>query len=385
MRITLLATPDPIHTRRWIAWLAGRGHELTLVTDAYTKQRPSQCKILLPRWNLATKILAFRLTPKPYGNERWKHLHMRPLVRQSRPDIVHGFEALHYGYTLSMCGPYPRVLTPWGRDVHHKANQGPRARWLVERALAGADAISTNDETLPDYLETHFGVERAKVRAFSWGVDPGVFRPGLTEDAEAWRHELQIPANAPVILSPRHFLPYWGSELLSEAIPGALEAIPGAIFVILRGASNEGFDEASVKRLEANFGASVRFVSRAVSPEEMAGLLNLARAFVSVPKTDLLAQTITEGMACGCLPVLAPHAPYRKHARPSENCVMLDGYTPEALTRSLIEALRNDELTARAHAENPALMQRHENWKVNAAKMEDVYALAKERFDSRKK
>ena len=40
MRVTLLANPENIHVRRWIAFLIRRGHELTVVTD-YDATDPS--------------------------------------------------------------------------------------------------------------------------------------------------------------------------------------------------------------------------------------------------------------------------------------------------------------------------------------------------------
>lgn len=388
MRITLLANPDKVHARRWIEFLAGRGHTLTLITDPFNMARPRECSaILIPRWNLFTNILAYRLTPKPYGNDLWKHLHYRPLVRASRPDVVHGLEAFNNGLATAWAGPYPRVLTPWGKDVHHDAFASRIGHFIISHAVRGVEMISTNDETMPQYLNEKFGVPRERVKAFTWGVDLDVFAAERREEAARWRQELAIPEGAPVILSPRNFDPYWGLDLLLEAAPAVLRERPEAVFVLLNGgAGNMPYMAESRRRVEAEgWAASARFVERVLAPGDLSGLYNLSAAFVSAPRTDLLAQTILEGMACGCLPVLADHAAYRKHARHGANALIMREYTAGALAGALLEALRNNELREAARREGPRIIATHENWKINALKMEEVYAEAIERFNVSKK
>lgn len=379
MRITLIANPDNIHVRRWIEFLAGRGHALTLVTDPFTKARPGQCNaILVPRWGLASNILAFRLTPKPFGNDLWKFMHYRPLVAASRPDVVHGFEAFNNGLATAWAGPYPKVLTPWGNDVYHDAFASRLGRFMVTRAVRGVDMISTNDETIGEHLAARLGVDRERVRAFTWGVDLDLFHPRPAGETEALRRSLEIPEGAPVVLSSRNFRPYWGIDLLLEAAPAVLRGRPGTVFVFLRGGGGDPEYLAAARRRAESEGwaGAARFVDRVLEADELAGLLTMAEAFVSIPRTDLLAQTVLEGMACGALPVLADHAGYRKHARDGENAVVLSEYTAAGVERALREALENGALRAAARWENPRLIAEQENWKINALKMEEVYAAA---------
>ncbi len=383
MRVTLLANPDNLHVRRWIDFLAGRGHQLTLVTDPFTINRPACCEVLEPRWNLLTKLLAFRLTPKPYGNDLWKPIHYRSLVRRSRPEVVHGFEAFNYGLATALAGPYPRVLTPWGNDVYRKPKEGLIAGGMVGYAVRHVDMISTNDETIGDYLGRRFGVPAPQVRAFSWGVDLDIFRPGLLDLAQRWRQKLAISPAAPVVLSPRNFDPYWGSELLTGAIPAVLAQSPEVVFIVLRGLGGAPalFDAARHRADADGYGQSIRWIEDPVSSLDLAALFNLAQAFVSVPRTDLLAQTILEGMACGCLPVLANHATYRKHLRPGENGLAVTEYSSEGLAAALLKGLDDKELRERAGRENPVRMIQHENWRVNALQIEDVYFQAIDHFE----
>lgn len=386
MRITLLANPDSLHVRRWVEFLAGRGHTLTMVTDPFTRYRPPECRVLVPHWTPWTNLLAFRLTPRPYGNDRWKHLLYRPLVRESKPDVVHGMEAFNYGLATALCGPYPKVLTPWGKDVHHDADASWIAGRMIRRALHGVDVISTNDETMGEHLARRFGLNPERVRAFSWGVDLDVFNPGQQFLARRWQRDLEIPKGATIILSPRNFIPHWGSELLMDAIPKVLRERPEALFIILRGAAGQAETLAAAqRRAEAEgYAHALRFIDRTLTNTEMAGFFNLADLFVSVPKTDLLSQTILEGMACGCLPILSDQPAYYKHIRPGQNGLVLKEYAAEALAGAILEGIGDKALRQRAYTENPSLIAQHENWYVNALKIEDVYVEAIHHFRGRK-
>ncbi len=383
MRLAILANPDNLHVQRWIKFLAGRDHELLLIADPHTRTRLPGIQTVEPRWNLASNILAFRLTPKPHGNSLWKFLHYRPLIRNFDPDLVHGFEAYYSGLATAWSGPYPKVLTPWGKDIHHDAFQGPIWKWILTRSLRGADRITANDESLPQFLNILYGILPEKVQAFSWGVDLSVFRSDYKMQAARWRERLKIPRDSPVIFSPRRFDRYWGAEILIEAIPEILRLHPQAVFVILACSAAPEFLAAMKKRVEAQgCGAAVRWIEQTLSPKEMAEVFNLADLYVSLPQKDLLALTVLEGMACGCLPILADLPAYEKHVRQKvngwENALLLKERTASELARQIDLALSNPELRRAASAFNVERMRIKENAAVNMLKIEEVYAQAVE-------
>ncbi|MBI3736170.1 glycosyltransferase family 4 protein [Candidatus Sumerlaeota bacterium] len=390
MRIALLANPDNLHSRRWIEFLRRRGHELLVIADPHTQTRPENVRIAVPRWNLATNILAFKLTPQPHGNSIWKYLHYRPILREFAPEIVHGFEAYYNGLATAWAGDYPKVLTPWGKDVQHDAFQGPLWRWIVRRSLEGVDVITTNDETMPEFLEMKFGVPRAKTNPFSWGVDLAIFNPGHASAAGEWRRKLDIPSDSPVVFSPRKFHPYWGAERVIAAIPEILTAHPAAVFVLLAPEDEHGFRAAMKRRLEAEgISRSVRWIEEWLAPEQMAELFNLSDLFISVPQTDLLAMTVLEGMACGSMPALSNLNSYRKHAAPEmgdgRNAVVLEKNTPGALSRAVCTILADPARRREAAKFNIARMTELENAEINMAKIETVYRAAIEAWKRKRR
>lgn len=389
MRLALLADPDNIHVRRWVGFLHSRGHELMVIADPHTSGRLEGVDVRTPRWNLATKALAFRLTPRPHGNALFKAIHYRPIIAGFRPDVVHGFEAYYNGLATAWAGPYPTVLTPWGNDVYDVGSKGGLGRWIVKRALRGVDRITTNDETMPDYLEREFGIPRRSVPAFSWGVDLNVFRAFGNRDGEAagaWRRELVIDARAPVVFHPRNLHPYWGADAVVDAIGEVAASVPAAVFIMAAWEDRDGFRTKMKRRAEElGVAGSIRWIERFLSPAEMAQLYNLADVFISVPKTDLLASSVLEGMACGALPVVADRPAYRKHLRDGENALVVDDLSPAILGGAIARALGDRALLTRATEINVARIAEQEDAQVNMKKMEEVYAAAIESYAQRKR
>ena len=382
MRVTILANPDSLHVRRWIQFLADRGHELTLVTDPDTCQRPENCTVRLVRYDSLTRLLATPLAQRVMSKESWKHLHYRRPILDSRPHVVHAFDAWHFGRAMLHGTTGPTVLTPFNCDIHRRPGESKRAGRLMRRILGGVDRITLPNESAPDYLASRFGVRPDKVHPFNWGIDLDIFRPDLVHGAPAWNQRLDLPPGVPVVLCPRRFHPYWGSQLLMEAIPAVLADRPGTVFIILRGHDGPREDFARARQWATRRGIerSIRWIDSPLRAAELATLFNRADLFVSAPRTDGMAQTVLEGLACGCLPVYVDHPAYRKYLSPGLNGHALDGYTPQALAGAILAAINNDSVRAEAHCLNPQKMRQNENWFVNAREMENVYQAAIEAF-----
>lgn len=377
MRIALLGNPDNLHVRRWVRFLASRGHELRLIVDPHTRARPNDCEVRVVEWSLLLNTLAFRLTPRPHGNALWKPWLYRPLIADFRPDVVHGFEAYYNGLATSAAGPFPRVLSPWGRDIFFDGRAGGLAGWMVRRALRDVERITCNDESIAPFLVETYGIPREKVVPFSWGIDLEVFSEVDARKAGRMREELGIEPEAPVILSPRKWGRLWGSDAIGAALPEVLKASPHAVAVLMAPA----LENPEALGLKAGLESAcdsrrLRWLEPDQSSESMATLFSLADVFVSAPPADLLAQTVLEGMACGCFPVLSRLEAYAKHAVDRKTALLVDPADPAALAAALIEALQNNSLREEAARLNRDAMRRSEDASVNMLKMEEVYAQA---------
>jgi glycosyltransferase involved in cell wall biosynthesis len=380
MKLCYLGNIDNIHTRRWVSHFAGKGHETYLLGDRPYSSGIEGVTIITPEMNFPTKVVAFKLFPRPFGNNVFKALPYRREVRRIKPDLVHGFEALGYGFVLAHCGPYPKVLTPWGNDVYDWPKRSRLARWLVRRALKRADAISTNHPALAPYLAREFGIPHDKVTCFSWGVDLTIFKEGYREDVAALRQRLGISADAPVMVSNRQMNAYWGIEEIVRAVPHVVREIPAVVFVFLRGSGSAEYERA-MERLAEKEGVArnVRFVGEFLGPRAMAVFLNLAHVFVSVPYTDLLSISVLEGMACGAIPVLSELDAYKTRVKDGENGFYVPVRDSAAIAERIIYCLKHPELKERMGKRNREIISAQDNWETNAQAMETLYEQLVER------
>jgi L-malate glycosyltransferase len=394
MRIALLGNPDSLHVRRWIAFLRSRGHELLLVADPYTRSRPDGVRIAVPRWTLPLNVAAFRLTPRPYGNALWKPCLYRPLIADFRPDVVHGFEVYNNGLATAWSGPWPKVLSPWGKDVFIDANRNRFSGWMIRHALRRADRITCNDESIGPYLHERFGVPSERIRPFSWGVDLATFTPRRGDGPNALRHEpegssvlreLDLPPAAPLLFSPRKWGALWGADRVAGALPAVLSEVPDLHVILMGPLPSDPAARALQSRLNAEpFASRLHWIEPAQPSDTMARLFQLAGAFVSAAPCDLLSQTILEGMAVGCFPVLSDLPAYAKYARNGETALLVRGDSPGDWSRALIRALRDEPLRHRAADINIARMRREEDASRNMLRIETVYEESIAAFRSRR-
>lgn len=377
MRIALLGNPDSVHVQRWVRFLGSRGHDLLVLADPHTRTRLEGCRQEVVAWNPVLNVLAFWLTPRPHGNALWKSLLYRPRIAAFRPDVVHGFEAYYNGMATAWAGPFPKVLSPWGRDIFIDGTSGGLGGWMVGRALRGADRVTCNDESIAPFLTRTYGIEAEKIVAFSWGIDPGVFKKIDAEGLKGLREELGLGPGARVVLSPRKWGRLWGSDLLAKALPGVLAAAPEVVAVLIGPSvgSTEGLDLREELERRCDPGR-LRWLAPNQSSGRMAELYSLAEVFVSAAPKDLLAQTILEGMGCGCFPVLSDLPAYAKHTKGGARALLTPAGDAKGLRETMIRALGDEGLRARAARLNIEAMRREEDASVNMAKLEGVYEQA---------
>ncbi len=144
MRIAYLGDPNNPHTRRWVEFFTQRGHTCAIFCDQAADLPLEGVEIVCPQMSLAHKALAFKVVRHPYSNNLFKAGPYARAVRYWGPDIVHGFEALAFGYAAAACRCGPMVLTPWGNEIFEWAKTSKLAGYLVTKALEGATVITTN-------------------------------------------------------------------------------------------------------------------------------------------------------------------------------------------------------------------------------------------------
>jgi glycosyltransferase involved in cell wall biosynthesis len=194
--------------------------------------------------------------------------------------------------------------------------------------------------TVADSLGRHVGTLGARtdhVLRVGNGVDGTRFFP---EDRAASRARLDLPEDAPVLVSVGALCERKGFHRVLEVLPGVLAAHPGLHYLVVGGANPEGDWSGRLREQARALGLErrVHFLGR-LPPEHLRGPLSAADLFVLATRNEGWANVFLEAMACG-LPVVTTDVGGNAEVvcRPELGTVVPFG-DAQALARALDEGL----------------------------------------------
>ena len=224
-------------------------------------------------------------------------------------DIVH----IHYAsnrlaWSMLMHGNLPPiVVTVMGGDVLDD-EQYPLpaiARGLVRMLLGAASLVTVKTPYLHRVVASK-GVTEHRIADIPWGVDSTIFH---SRPAVEFRNKYGIPADVPVIISPRSLRPFYNHALIIEALAALVIKAPQARLLLTRHGADAGYEK-KLCQIAEGYGCSDNIIwVDELSPQEMADAYNAADLAVSLAPSDGFPQSVWEAMACGtaCLVPDLPH------------------------------------------------------------------------------
>lgn len=251
----------------------------------------------------------------------------------------------------------------------------PVVRHLVGRTLKHVRALTGCSPELVSRV-CALGLDEARARVIPYGVDSALFRPD-PERRAIWRHKLEIPGDAPMLMSVGRMATKKGYQVLVEALPALMEKHP-ALHVVLAGAGDR---LAEFRAAAAPWSGRVHFPG-AVYRDTLPDLYRAADAFVLPavhdPKgnVDGLPNVILEAMA-SALPVvataisgipLAIDEGVHGHLVPEQDAA--------ALTDALSRVLADPERARSMGEAGRARACRELSWDAVAGRYREAYALA---------
>ena len=138
MKICYLANPNSTHTRRWLAWMAQRGHTVLLVADV----SPAEPWLDTPLYDLPAGL---NISVVKYFY--WE-FQLRQILRSWQPDILHAHRVSSAGWLGAFSGFHPFVVTPWGSDLYLHPQRSAAARRLAKIVLSRADLVTADSSDL---------------------------------------------------------------------------------------------------------------------------------------------------------------------------------------------------------------------------------------------
>jgi L-malate glycosyltransferase len=103
--------------------------------------------------------------------------HLRRLIRQLRPDLVHAHFASGYGTLGTFVGKRPKVLSVWGTDVYRFPEKSWAHRHLIGRNLRSYDAITSTSHVMRRRTLDRWPDITDRSTVIPFGVDLEMFAP----------------------------------------------------------------------------------------------------------------------------------------------------------------------------------------------------------------
>jgi L-malate glycosyltransferase len=361
LRLAFLGNPNAVHLRRWLAFFAGRGHEVFLLDGFGFEIAPGlDQRIRIERYD-ARGRLRIPLVPSLHSRRVLRHL-----LGRLRPDVLHAHYLGRYGHQAGLAGFHPYVISTWGSDVLRARAVSRRGRWLGRRTLRHADLVTAVSGHMRS-AAIEAGARPDRIEIVQFGVDLKRFSPGRVPNETLRRLGL---AERPFVFSPRGIRPLYRHERIIDA----LARLPDRFGLVMTGHGADGDYLGRLERQMAELGVADRIqILYGISDEDLPDLYRAARVVVSVPESDSFPISLLEAMACST-PVVAGDLPaLREVLEP----VAPESLVPDSDAGALVIALRR-ALTMPDH-ERRSLGERlrshvsYADYETNMLRMEQLY------------
>ncbi len=360
MKLCFLANADSIHSYRWVAYFAGRGHQVDWISLSPPKVAPLNGV----RLHIVDCGPVGARHPVTVVRALWA---VKRLVKDIEPDLLHAHYVGVNGLIAALCGFHPLVMTAWGSDVLIAGRSrltGP----LVRLALKRADLITCDAEHMERTM-VEMGVDKKRVALIYFGTDTHRFR--RTERDEALAKRLQVQDSS-VVISVRSLKPIYDIATLLKSVPVVLRSVPGAKFLI----GGAGPDEMMLRELAGSLGLSRNVDFLGVIPnDELVKYFSLADVYVSTSLTDAgLAASTAEAMSCELPVVVTESGENRLWVRDNINGFIVPCGHDKELGEKISLLLRDRELRRSCGSRNRSVIRERNDFRKEMARMERCYS-----------
>jgi glycosyltransferase involved in cell wall biosynthesis len=235
--------------------------------------------------------------PSPAGDLRALGTLTR-LMRRDRPAIVHTHtsKAGFIGRLAARLARVPAVIhQPHGHIFYGYYGPARTALYVGLERLAARWShrlIALTEREIEEHLALHIGA-RPQFVTIPSGVPTAELRARAPARAAA-RRALGLPAQAFVVAAVGRLVPVKGFDLLVQAMPALLSAVPGARAIVV----GDGPEEATLASLAARLGVSAQ-VRLHGSSSEVVEVLAAADVLAAPSRNEGMGRSLVEAMALG--------------------------------------------------------------------------------------
>ena len=383
MKILFYADGRSATTRNWLPYWIQRGDEVHLVTSFACEKIPDLASQRIVAAAFSNKKKSSNSTGRK-NNRLWGSglVKARLLIRQwagpltipssgsalqqiveeIKPDLVHALRIPYEGMVAAAAGiEAPLVMSVWGSDFIQHARSSPLMGLWTRKAMQAADGL-------------HPDCKRDLRLGREWGFSkksPSLVIPGNGGIHPSIFHPPNQSVTQPVVVNPRGFRSGIRQDVVFRSAALVLKKVPAAKFLCSAMAGDQDA-ERWINRLEIK--SAVKLLPLK-SHADMGDLLRTAAVLVSPSRFDGTPNSVLEGMACGCYPVVGNIESLREWIIEGENGNLVDPGNAEELANAIIKALENRDIRQRALKMNADIISSRADFETCMKRAEEFYNL----------
>jgi hypothetical protein len=158
MRLLYIANAKDIHTYRWVKYFADKGNDIHVISFKQSKDLENLENVhthLLKRSrifeNSVLKNITLSLFQKIHigatvFNPFFVLKQVKKLIKEIKPDILHGHSIIHHTIIGALTGFHPFVVSAWGNDVLIYPKESKIVKYAVKFVLRKSDLVTSEGE-----------------------------------------------------------------------------------------------------------------------------------------------------------------------------------------------------------------------------------------------
>jgi glycosyltransferase involved in cell wall biosynthesis len=352
MKIAYLSSAFSIHTVRWVNEMARRDYEIHLITmHSPDSNKPIDNRVSLHKLPFSP--------PLGYFLNKW---HLKKLLRQITPALLHTHYASGYGTLSRSSGFHPTLLSVWGSDVFVFPHEAKWKEKLLCKNLSAADYIASTSHAMKEQIEkfvnpkhpitvTPFGVDSEKFKPFKRPINPNEFIVGTIKTLEK-EYGISTLIKAFAIVRQK----YYGSKKVRLVIAG------------------RGSLESYLKKLAKDLGVDKETEFLGYVPHSaVPNILNRFSVSVSVSDSESFGVAVVEASSCGIPVIVSDAGGLPEVVKNNITGFIVPRKNAEATAEAIIRLVEDVELRERMGREGRNFVLQNYEWRENASRMEKLY------------
>lgn len=303
------------------------------------------------------------------GTSAWAAAAMRfcQVASSVSADVIHAGPIPTGGFFAALAGFHPLLMMSWGSDVLSFPEESDLARRITEFALQRADALIVDCQAVRDRVVGFSGLPSEQIVCLPWGVDLRAFRPrtstlGLRQRL-GWN-------DCKIAVSARALEPIHSPLVIIDALKRVLANRQDVRFLML----GDGSMKAAVQSFIENHNLSRKVHVAGKVPENMISeYFAESDLYVCATGCDGSSISLLQAMACGLPAVVVNGYGNKEWITQGKNGWLYPSGDPEALARTVLQALADDSTRRVAGQMNIQMVRERADWDKNFGRVLSAY------------